>query len=370
MPTTRAGTSTEDNHLLEAIKGLSENILKLNENFVKHSTTIEELLIALNRRTSDQNAGNYEQEQGQPVSRTFTSQIAEAMNKQKLIDLTYQAKRSIRNWKQQLNMRNQAFEHEIRNRTVSKLYDEWLAKDEPFIPKKFRPKLVENEPEDQLRIKKWVSMQNVKGETLLMTKRADSHRERYRKIDSEMTKLFQDKFTGIIGERLLTLWNEEIDRGQAQAITTWEKKEQWFRTLESKEDTQPTNNTDSNKNKSKKRDSRSHSGSRSRSGSRPNNQSNSRSRSQSRDRKSSNNRPQQNKVSFKPNQNKGPSQQQRRRPNGNGNKPARYRRNSNNNQSNRGQNNSATNNTWNRFLGRGRRRKFTRRKSGPQTPRS
>ena len=215
------------------MNGLKDSILTLNQNFVQHSNTITELLLALNRNTGAQ--GSTDNNPTEQTVSTVASKISEELNKRRLNELTIESKKKITEWKKVMNKRNQAFHSELRNRTLVDIYNKWLSKDTPFIPKKFRPTVTQNEPEDQVKIKQWISTQQMNGEMALMKKRADAQKQAYTKIDEDMKELLQQKYPGIIGENLLKLWTEECDKGQAKSEQIWIKKREWFENLENAE---------------------------------------------------------------------------------------------------------------------------------------
>lgn len=136
-------------------------------------------------------------------------------------------------WNRKLNTRKWSYWKELKCNNKAQFYEEWLENgEEPFIPKKFRGKVFENEPEDQRAAKKDLSIYKMKVEFRLLKSRARQHREKYQQIDIEMNQTFDEIPNNETGEILKQKWTEQISKEEEHSRKKWEEKEAWFKDLE------------------------------------------------------------------------------------------------------------------------------------------
>jgi len=114
-------------------------------------------------------------------------------------------------WKSNLNQKNQHLYQHLRNTNVHKIYSEWLE-DGTFLPRKFHPKPICGEPEDQKKLRIELAKEKMRTEAQLCKLRAQSHWEKSEEIDADMMKLIEQKADGQIREHLKEMYRKECEK--------------------------------------------------------------------------------------------------------------------------------------------------------------
>ena len=88
---------------------------------------------------------------------------------------TRTAKRTISElWQNALNTRKQTYWNHYRAKKTTDVFHDLLQQDPPKIPRKFLPRRIEGEPEDELEIRKQLSIEKFRTEINLLQLRAKS----------------------------------------------------------------------------------------------------------------------------------------------------------------------------------------------------
>ena len=102
-------------------------------------------------------------------------------------DEAYKIKgRMIRQWKINLNQRKLAHWNVLRNKETSKIYLEWSKSETPIIPRKYFPKLIDNEPENQKRLREKLAVEKLITESEIPYLRSQQYQQKYEKNDCHM----------------------------------------------------------------------------------------------------------------------------------------------------------------------------------------
>ena len=110
----------------------------------------------------------------------------------------------------------------IRNENTAKIYETWKNNSPPSIPRKMQMQPIRGEPEAQTKLREKQVLQNFQTEMELMKLRAESHEEKYQKIDSEMEEIISKKVNGQRKDHLKKLWKEECIREELRLRERWE----------------------------------------------------------------------------------------------------------------------------------------------------
>ena len=139
------------------------------------------------------------------------------------------AKRSILVlWRNTINTRKQAYWNYYRAQQISETFEDLLSQDPPKMPRKFLPKIIVNEPVDELEIRKLLSIQKFKAEINLQRIRAEKYKERYLKIDEDMIGKINATFKEGISEVLKDQWMEECAAQEVISVKIFSDKRDWF----------------------------------------------------------------------------------------------------------------------------------------------
>ena len=124
------------------------------------------------------------------------------------------------------NTRTKKFEQFTRCVHLLTLYDECLAENPPYIPKKFREnKLhVRNQREQEIVFNK--SMSNLKCEYELLTSRKCEFEERFKKCDEEIHEhlLKAESINQFVKIEISRMWTSECKGKEENANNDWKKK--------------------------------------------------------------------------------------------------------------------------------------------------
>lgn len=154
----------------------------------------------------------------------------------------YKKRQATPEWQKKLKMRKDAYWKSLKSHNKAKIYENWLGLEEPFIPKKFSPKLSENEPEELKVIKHELAIQKVEAEMKILNSMSKKHEETYKAIDLEMEQIFSQVKPNSVCEKLKVIWTEEISTEEKKSENFWEKKKEYFRGLLNSDDDDIENN--------------------------------------------------------------------------------------------------------------------------------
>lgn len=259
MPTTRQQTNTQE----EESEGIDVSLVETEYgeqtvaemNFSALMMNIEQILNKLTRITDDvgkifnfissqtsTTANPATTNDVQPNdNQTATQQLCD--NIRELIQETNQPtwerearriKRMIENiWYKQLNDRRKQFWLKLRNENLSKLYETWRNQTPMVLPQQLQMLKINGEPDDQRRRREKQVLDNYKTERDLLELRAQSHEEKYKRLDEEMISIISEKATGRCKDILVTLWYEDTKREEAISEKRWKSKnEVWLKKYE------------------------------------------------------------------------------------------------------------------------------------------
>lgn len=114
------------------------------------------------------------------------------------------------------------------------MYETWLTLNNPVLPRKFRPKHIDGEIEEDRVIRRDAALYRFQSEIKIMKNKATRQQEKYLNIDEEMISIIREKSLITSSESeterwLLSRWEEECEREQQRSASIWLKKEEWLR---------------------------------------------------------------------------------------------------------------------------------------------
>jgi hypothetical protein len=135
-------------------------------------------------------------------------------------------------WKNLLNNRNQMKRKFIRNSDLVKLYDDWLSREAPFLPKAFRPKPTKpvNKEIDAIRLEQGKA--NMKAEKEVMGLHATNVQKRINEIEEEIKTLIPSlSLDEVIQQKIVEVWKNEVTDGETKVLKEWGPNLEWHKKL-------------------------------------------------------------------------------------------------------------------------------------------
>ena len=135
-------------------------------------------------------------------------------------------------WKRQLNERKKAFWRMYRNKKTAEIYKEWNNKEKPILPSQFLIKEVDGEVRTETELRANLALCKFNTEISLMETRQKRYEETFLSIDTAMLTEISEKHTGLLQEKIKTMWKEETTREEEISIKLWEKNKLFFEEYE------------------------------------------------------------------------------------------------------------------------------------------
>ncbi|MEW8548312.1 MAG: hypothetical protein AB2693_32815, partial [Candidatus Thiodiazotropha sp.] len=261
MPTTRQQTTQQEQPSLEFTLNETEygdsTVAEMNfqalmmklDQVVKNLATVTEnvgkifdLISARSNQEQTNETINTPQQSEIIPTQTATQQLCD--NIRELINETnqptlerdaYRIKKSIENtWFKKLNDRRKQYWLKLRNENLAKVYEAWRDCTPIILPQQLQIYPINGEPEDQRRRRERQVLDNFRTEKDLLVLRAQSHEEKFKRIDEEMLSIISEKCTGRRKEILIRIWNEDTKQEEETSLKRWKaKNEMWLKKYES-----------------------------------------------------------------------------------------------------------------------------------------
>ena len=167
---------------------------------------------------------------------TFIDFIREDKEKKLLAERAYKFRKSHKgDWSRIVNHRKLTYFDMISYKHLADIYDEFLCKEVPFIPMKFRDKDIPGESQEQKDRKKQLSIEKMKLEIDRLKEQAAKKASILDKCESDIKFVIQQSPDPTVRQKLIEIWMEEIEREQNISKQRWANKESWYRSLPEKE---------------------------------------------------------------------------------------------------------------------------------------
>lgn len=121
--------------------------------------------------------------------------------------------------------------------------------------KKYRPKIIQGEPENEKRERFNHAMRTVQKDISLSIMRATRFSNEYNMIDQEIREIIHQNAQGRVEEIILNMWKIDTQREENRSKEIWQKKEQWLREQKEKGmmDTEQESRIYQNQNRNRRR---------------------------------------------------------------------------------------------------------------------
>ena len=142
-------------------------------------------------------------------------------------------KSHLKSWKNNLNERKQGYWSYLRTENLIKKYEEWCSNDPAIIPRKYTPKLIESEPEEQKEIRMRYAKNSMKCDMEIMKLRITNFQSKYEAVDEAMiSEIEANTKDQITKATLIELWKKECQEQEEKSKEIWKEKEEWLLKIE------------------------------------------------------------------------------------------------------------------------------------------
>ena len=131
-------------------------------------------------------------------------------------------------WNNMLNSRRQAFWQYYRSKQISDVYKKLLEKNPPQMPRKFLPRMIENETKEETEIRTLLSVEKFKSEIHLQDLRSEKYEVRLNNVDANMITYFTANYENDICDNLIELWERDCKKEEEKSIKIFHGKEEWY----------------------------------------------------------------------------------------------------------------------------------------------
>ena len=131
-------------------------------------------------------------------------------------------------WKRSLNERKMEYWNHLRFRNTAVTYEKWLGKENPVLPRKFRPVGITGEAEEDKDIRREMALKTLESEVKLLKNKANRGENNFKKIDLERAEVISKKATGEVKDNLLQLWKLECGKEEEKSECIWQKSQMWL----------------------------------------------------------------------------------------------------------------------------------------------
>ena len=131
-------------------------------------------------------------------------------------------------WKNSLNSRKQAFWQQYKAKNVAEKFSELLIMEPPQMLRKFLPKEIKNESEEETKIRKELAIEKVKTEIKLLQVRSSKYEQAFKNIDEKMILYFTNNYSNDICDAMITEWQNDCQHEEAFSISKFTETEEWF----------------------------------------------------------------------------------------------------------------------------------------------
>lgn len=152
-------------------------------------------------------------------------------------------KRNLQNWNIFLKQRKMAFYHAVKCSDTAATYKTFLTMEDQFIPYKFREKITPQDTEEQVKIKKALSISKLQAEIDIREDKKVHSTEKYTEIDNKVFKKIKELCPKETHQPLLELWDSECKKEEEKSREIIGRKITWLKNLPEKEKSKQSTNT-------------------------------------------------------------------------------------------------------------------------------
>ena len=222
---------TELMNKLDKMQNDLTNLKSVNEELVtavkelKEQRPNEELLKAVKELKGDKSKPNTRKDKdtSKIIEETPSVSHVNDQNMQTLKD------KVVPDWGNRFHRRRKHYKKHHSNKEKAAIINEFVNKDEAFVTRKHRPKFAKTE--EEYKIKEQMSLTSMATERDVLRMYAESNKENYEKVDSEVYNIICKHQNEAEKDKLLKQWEEEIKRSEEKGRKLNEKSLQFYKSL-------------------------------------------------------------------------------------------------------------------------------------------
>ena len=96
------------------------------------------------------------------------------------------------------------------------------------MPRKFLPRMIENETKEETEIRTLLSVEKFKSEIHLQDLRSEKYEVRLNNVDANMITYFTANHENDICDNLIELWERDCKKEEEKSINIFHGKEEWY----------------------------------------------------------------------------------------------------------------------------------------------
>lgn len=146
-------------------------------------------------------------------------------------------------WKDSLNKRKKAYWHYYQNKMKANLYKTWSRISPEYLPLKYRPQIINNEPHIQSKHRLEQARANYHADIDKMLQYSDQHQKQVQEIDHQMSEFIRNKTSTEPQLKILhNWWNDDITMNESISHEIWEKRSKFLETRKELEEKDGSHN--------------------------------------------------------------------------------------------------------------------------------
>lgn len=138
----------------------------------------------------------------------------------------------IRIWQKSQNERKQSYWNYLKFLNTGTIYETWVGKDTPVLPRKYRIHRIPGEPHEDEEIRKESTLHRFESDIKIMKNKSRRYELSYMKIDDELFSVIDQKSEGVVCETLKEIWRRECEKEERRSLEIWMKKQAWLHEYE------------------------------------------------------------------------------------------------------------------------------------------
>lgn len=235
MTQTRSRAATIKDNVLEEISGelssLDDKVTILTEYIQKLDNSVQCFQVKFNEFIPNEpieNECDFVKQTSENNNKTYVDAITQSRNEFHFQNSVHDKKKEITIWKKMLNERKQAYWNAIRCENLADVYEKWRQNKEVILPRKFRPKPINNEPEEETTIRRNLAIQKFDAEISLLRLRVPKYREKYENHDQVMHDEIANISSNDMQIKLRGLWEKETNQEKIKSDDLLRSKQKWL----------------------------------------------------------------------------------------------------------------------------------------------
>ena len=129
-------------------------------------------------------------------------------------------------WRNTINTRKQAFWQHYKAKRTYETFSNLLVMDPPQMPRKYIPRIIKNENEEELKIRRQYAIEKFKSEINQQKKPSEKYQERFMKIDAVVITYLMGHFENTeVCDALIKEWETDCTKEEEKSIQIFNKKE-------------------------------------------------------------------------------------------------------------------------------------------------